>query len=81
MPFDAVLGSCTVTCGEDLNCPIAEYTAKAINNFYFLEVLISYMFQLRGVPSEEPLPANQNSPRNSHEPITAPKLMNECSRL
>lgn len=37
VPFDAVLGSCTVTCGEDLNCSIAEYTAKAINNFYFLE--------------------------------------------
>ena len=38
--FDAVVGACVVTCGEDLNCSVEEYTARGVNNFYFLEVII-----------------------------------------
>jgi len=37
---DDVVGGCVVTCGEDLNCSVEEYTARGINYFYFLEVRI-----------------------------------------
>ena len=33
------MGACLVTCGEDLNCSVEEYTARGVNNFYFLEVI------------------------------------------
>ena len=33
-----VVDRCFVTCGEDLNCSVEEYTARGINYFYFLEV-------------------------------------------
>ena len=35
---DDVVGGCVVTCAEDLNCSVEEYTARGINYFYFLEV-------------------------------------------
>lgn len=35
---DDVVDRCFVTCGEDLNCSVEEYTARGINYFYFLEV-------------------------------------------
>ena len=38
--IDDVLGACVVTCGEDLNCSVEEYTARGINYFYFLEVIV-----------------------------------------
>lgn len=37
---DDVVGGCVVTCAEDLNCSVEEYTARGINYFYFLEVRI-----------------------------------------
>lgn len=37
---DDVIDRCFVTCGEDLNCSVEEYTARGINYFYFLEVKI-----------------------------------------
>ena len=40
--IDDVTGGCVVTCGEDLNCSVEEYTAKGINYFYFLEVIIMF---------------------------------------
>lgn len=40
--IDDVTGGCVVTCGEDLNCSVEEYTAKGINYFYFLEVIIIF---------------------------------------
>lgn len=50
--FDSVVGACLVTCGEDLNCSVEEYTARGVNNFYFLEAYNSEKKEFEEAPVE-----------------------------